>query len=234
LHSLSNKKGAPKWTMQARRPANSRATTPGPGAYGGAGASPANAAKQSSPSFGFGTSTRLAPRKDLGPGPGSYGAAGAHGAKDPRKDDTKSYVFGSSKRGAGYGTGTPGPGSYQPSHVLLRPESPSWSSGGGRGRDQPHLRNANPGPGAYSTGSGGDRGAFANPDKSAQPAWGFGSGARSRGGGAMSPGPGAYSRPVTPSGPQYTMRSRPQSGASGASSPPGSNGCSMITFTQFT
>ncbi|CAK0886528.1 unnamed protein product [Prorocentrum cordatum] len=163
---------APKWTMQARRPEAARSTTPGPGAYTSGPVSTRGATKPSGPSFGFGTSTRLAPRRDPDPGPGSYGAP-----KDPRKDDSRAYGFGSSKRGAGYGSSTPGPGSYQPNALLTRPESPSWSSGGGRGREQLHLRNAtNPGPGAYSS----ERAPFRQPDKSAQPAWGFGSSPRSR------------------------------------------------------
>lgn len=236
LHSLSNNKGAPKWTMQARRPSQSRSTTPGPGAYGPGPVSTKGAAKPTGPSFGFGTSTRLGPRREPGPGPGAYGAPGGHGAQDPRKEEPKSYVFGSSKRGAGYSSTAPGPGSYQPSTALTRPESPCWSSGGGRGRDQLHLRNLNPGPGAYSTAAS-DR-AFSQPDKIAQPAWGFGSSARSRVGRAASPGPGAYDqRPVTPTGPQYTMRSRPQSGVAGlgvGGSPPDSHACSMVTMTQFT
>eukprot|EP00927_Polykrikos_kofoidii_P066226 TRINITY_DN61864_c0_g1_i1.p1 TRINITY_DN61864_c0_g1~~TRINITY_DN61864_c0_g1_i1.p1 ORF type:complete len:469 (+),score=41.03 TRINITY_DN61864_c0_g1_i1:104-1408(+) len=91
----------PKFSAGARQNAIKSADTPGPGSYQVADRD--NIAKQASPRFGFGTSTRVSTRESNVPGPGTY--------NDRKDGQGPGYTMGSRIQTATENR-TPGPGAH--------------------------------------------------------------------------------------------------------------------------
>lgn len=192
LSVCSGVQSSPKWSMKGKAQNSMKNSTPGPGAYSGADASPNKFGR--SPNYGFGGSPREIPRPQTAPGPGQYQPV------DPKEDLSAKYGFGTSDRvGIRNRHELPGPASYViPGKMGY--EGPKYSSVGRRLNLGAYQT---PGPGAYQPEEMGTS-AYKRTQK-----WGFGTSPRDGRGMASSPGPGSYERDsYMRTGPKFSMKPR--------------------------
>lgn len=188
---VSNIKGSPKWSFQAKpRDSGRKTETPGPGSYSVS--SPENSSRFSkSPNYGFGNGSRDYQRPYSAPGPGQY---------SPDKNiNSAKYGFGTSNRRGQSPRDHPGPGSYQIDGSIGN-SSPKYTAN--KRRDLAATVDS-PGPGAYQPNF------QMSSSKSLDPKWGFSRSPREGGRLYDNPGPGQYNTGVTDrTGPKFTIRGR--------------------------